>query len=582
MAGLAVGLTAPAGAVTFKMMDGALDGSFDTTLSWGMSMRTERPNVEMANTTFPPGAEIFGGAGSLYGNRDFDDKWDIVINRFQASHDLDLSGNGWGVFLRGNYFWDEAADGQDLNDSAENKAVSGGSFTDAYIWWRMGADDQLMFRLGKQVISWGESTFILHNLNDVNTFDFNNLRQPGTELKNILIGTPGLSVAWQATDSISFDVFTLFAYDEIRVDHSGGVFLTLDAFGDDGAAFANGVIGPGITLQHALGPMAPAIPLTGQPSCTAPDGIGVGIAHMCQTGDGIPSGWGQWGIAMHYYAAGLGSGVDFGFYYQNLHDHVFKLGVEAGDLAVGGTTIGRYFRWFPENIERWGMSWNTTLGPWAWGGEYAYRRNQKLQGSVGTALARSLGLTSLGPSGVPLGVAPGTRLTDVEDYGHHQILMTFQRLWGPMPMFAGADQWNTIVEVAHGWVTGMPDKDTFARFDESITNNWQGLNFLSQWTYNNALFNRANLELRAAGKWDIRGQSPQFGGAKWWIEDRKQFTLGMSFDYRQRWKGGVSHTWFWGGGSRVYGDDQTGLNTVRSKDSSRDRDFLAFDLSYTF
>ena len=151
-----------------------------------------------------------------------------------------------------------------------------------------------------------------------------------------------------------------------------------------------------------------------------------------------------------------------------------------------------------------------------------------------------------------------------------------------MPMFAGADQWNTIVEVAHGWVTGMPDKDTFARFDEGITNNWQGLNFLSQWTYNNALFNRANLELRMAGKWDIRGQSPQFGGAKWWIEDRKQFTLGMSFDYRQRWKGGVSHTWFWGGGSRTYDDDQNNINWIRFKDSSRDRDFLAFDLSYTF
>ena len=158
---------------------------------------------------------------------------------------------------------------------------------------------------------------------------------------------------------------------------------------------------------------------------------------ICDAGDEIPSGGGQWGLAFRYYAADLGNGVDFGFYYQNLHDHVFKLGAIAGSAAGGGP---EFFRWFPENIERWGVSWNTTVGSWAWGGEYGYRKNMKLQGDaaaifgIGFGAAGGLDLLAAGEGDIRF-LTPGTKYKkeSVRDYGPSSVADDF-----PAPLGSNA------------------------------------------------------------------------------------------------------------------------------------------------
>ena len=460
------------------------------------------------------------------------------------------------------------SDHEELVASAQNAKVTTGIFTDAYVYMRFGDNDQFNLRLGKQVISWGENTFIGNSLNDINTVDLTKLRVPGVELKDAFIGTPAAYFTWSINDSWTLETFALFAYDEFKADPSGGFFLTLDAFGDGNQAFRN--------------------PATGR--CETPDGGGNGFGPtICDAGDELASDSGQWGIALRYYAADLGNGVDFGFYYQNLHDHVFKLGsivgANSGTPVPGNLTNPNYFRWFPENIERWGVSWNTTLGSWAWGGEYAYRRNQKLQGDANLVLGVALGAFGA-PAGTAIDPFTGNALTvgakfkeeTVRDYGHHRLQMTFQRLWGPMPMFR-ADQWNTIFEVAHGWVTSMPGQSEFDRFDENISNNYQGFRGRSSMTYNNALLNKVNVTFKQAFNWDIRGNAPTFGGNKEFIEDRKVFSLGLDFDYKLRWKWGVAQTWFFDGV-----DDYTAYDGTRTEqnNASSDRDFLSFHASYVF
>ena len=545
VAAVGVALATPAQAVRFKLADGAISGSFDTTVGWGMNLRTEKAELR-----------------SLYGNRSVA-KFEVFTNTIKASHDLELRGENWGVFVRGNYFYDLDADHETFESSADNKMISHGDVTDAYAYIRFGDDDQFNLRLGKQVISWGENTFIGFSINDINTVDITKLRVPGVELKDAFIGTPAAYFTWQINDSWSMETFALFAFDEIKVDPSGGFFLTGDSFGDGNQAFrdANGF-------------------------CFAPDGGVMQFGPLiCDNGDEIPSGGGQWGVALRYYAADWGNGVDLGFYYQNLHDHVFKLG-SVVDSGTGIPGSAQFFRWFPENIERWGVSWNTTAGSWAWGGEYGYRRNMKLQGDAVKIFA--VGQGSLIDPFTGGALVSGSKFKEetVRDYGHHQLQMTFQRLWGPMPMFR-ADQWNTIFEVLHGWVTSMPDNDEFDRFDESITNNWQAFKGKSSLTYNNALFNKVNVTFNQSFNYDIRGYSPEFGGAKGFIEGRKVFSLGVDFDYKLRYKWGVSHTWFWGGtpSTNDIGDPR-GDSTVRPGsvpgNGARDRDFLAFHASYTF
>ena len=55
---------------------------------------------------------------------------------------------------------------------------------DAFGFWRFDLGRlPSELRLGQQVVSWGESTFIQGGLNQVNHFDVSALRVPGAELK---------------------------------------------------------------------------------------------------------------------------------------------------------------------------------------------------------------------------------------------------------------------------------------------------------------------------------------------------------------------------------------------------------------
>ena len=221
VAAVGAAMATPAQAMRFKLADGAIDGSFDTTIGWGMNMRTRGHNPTNA-----------GGLAGMYGNRSTA-KWEVFNNTIKASHDLSLKGNGWGVFVRGNYSYDQDADHEELSSSAQNAKVTTGIFTDAYVYFRFGNDDQFNLRLGKQVISWGENTFIGNSINDINTVDLTKLRVPGVELKDAFIGTPAVSGSWQINDAFTLEAFALFAFDEFAADPQGGFFLTNDAFGNN-------------------------------------------------------------------------------------------------------------------------------------------------------------------------------------------------------------------------------------------------------------------------------------------------------------------------------------------------------------
>lgn len=568
LAAISLAMSGGAQGKSFQLFDGAVEGTFDTTLGYGLQIRTEKPDFDLGITRpiVPPATkQSLVLADGRYGQRRlFNKKWDIFSNVIKASHDLQLRGNNWNAFFRGNYFRDFEMANQPLPKAAENRLVQHGDITDAYLGLKLGPSKQFNVRLGKQVISWGENTFIGGSLNDINTVDITKLRQPGVELKDALLGTPAVHLSWLINEQLSFETFVLGAFDEVKTDPMGSLFGTSDAT-SDGGGFANALDGAGRAI------------------CLAPDG---GICHLAapggipvtRAGDALPSSGGQYGFALRYYAPNLGSGFDFGLYYQRLNDHNPQLSALAGSAAVPGKYVVEYAK----DVERYGASFNTTIGPWAVGGEYSYRRNAPIQG---------LGFLFVGASGRDLdgtAYSAGTKFEGFERYQRHQIQMTAQRLWGPMPIFR-ADQWNTIAEVAYGWVGDVPgrdinghaapgtpivpDRNGFARFDD-ITPDFWGLQGRSSLTYNNALFNRVNLEFSQAFRWDVEGVSPEFGG-NLFVGGRKSLTMGLTFDYRQEWKMGISQTFFFGG------EDQ--FRPARSRNvSTNDRDFLSIDLSYSF
>lgn len=56
-------------------------------------------------------------------------------------------------------------------------------------------EQQARVRVGNQVISWGESLFLPGGINSTNAMDIMRLSQPGTQLKEVFLPAPMISVA---------------------------------------------------------------------------------------------------------------------------------------------------------------------------------------------------------------------------------------------------------------------------------------------------------------------------------------------------------------------------------------------------
>ncbi len=538
----------------FDFNIGELNASFDSDIGWALSQRTQKPD---SNNLGP------------YGNRHlFQDRWDIFSNVIKGSHTFEVKGDSYGGLLRGNWFYDFEMANQNLPDAAENRAKQHGDITDAYVYKRFFDDQSLSVRLGKQVISWGENTFIGGAINDINTVDISKLRTPGAELKDAFTGTPAIDISYNFLENYTVEAFALFAYDEIKVDPMGSFFTTLDAIAD-GGGFPNAMVG-------------------GRPRCLAPDGVACDLlgGFLTRSGDNLGGG-GQWGVALRKFLPNFGNGGEVAIYYQNLHDHL--------PMISGAVGTGKFQIDYPENIERWGASFNTNMAGLALGGEFSYRRNAPIQMTLPLLLSGP----AFGPFNAYIGpyLAGGGHLGDgvkgYERIERYQTQFTVQKNWGVLH-WARADAASTIGEIAWGWIGGLPSLKpvggplgsaanplggTFTRynlFEPDISKDFGKLVIRHSMTYQAALFNLVALEPNVAFAWDFHGYSNELGGAKLMVEGRKALTVGLNFSYGgDEWRGGIAYTTFWG--------DQSHINAAGSRlNGTNDRDFLSFNASYSF
>lgn len=524
-------------ALDFKI--GELDAAFDTDLTWGLSMRTAKPDP------------INQG---VYGNRYlFQDKWDIFSNVIKGSHTLEVKGDGYGGLVRGNWFYDFEMANQKLPDAAENRAKQHGDITDAYVYKHFLPDRNLSLRLGQQVISWGESTFIGQAISDVNTVDISKLRTPGSDLKDAYLGTPAIDVAYTFAENYTIEGFYLFGFDEIKVDPMGAFFATLDGI-SDGGGFPNalGGFGGSSTVNVPPGPF---------PRCVAPDGKPCDLLGglLVRAGDDRPASGGQFGVAFRVFLPSFGNGGEVGFYYQNLHDHLPMLSVMRNAAGPGGRFIVEY----PKNVERYGVSFNTNLSGIALSGEYSWRRNAPIQ--LLSPLLQGAGLAP--------GLAPGQDARGYDRIQRHQAQLTVNKNWG-VTEWLKADANATVAEVMWGWIGGLPKAS--ALFEPNISKDFGKLVVRHSLTYNAALFNLIALEPSVAFSWDLHGFSNELGGAKLVVDDRKAITVGLGFLYGGgKWTGNISYTNFFG--------PQNDFNRANSRyNGTNDRDFLSFNASYSF
>ncbi|WP_417315972.1 DUF1302 domain-containing protein [Cycloclasticus pugetii] len=535
-------------AQAFSFKQGEIRGAFDTDLTYAIAARTEDADHDKQGA---------------HGNRIFEDAGDIFSNAIRGSSTLSLEYGDFGMLARGNYFYDHVYDNEHLADQAHDKLARDFTLTDLMVYGYFGDNDQVNIRIGKQVISWGENTFIQGSINDINTVDFNKLRQPGRALKDAFLGTNAAYVSWNVNDEWTVESFYLFEFDQIQLDPAGSFWTTLDAVGAGGGfdSAGNGVIG-----ESLPGPFG-----TPSGACIAPDGLddcGLVGGNLVRVKDKFAKG-GQYGLAIRKFIPDLFNGSEIAFYYQNLHDHV--------PMISTYYNTGTFFLEYVENIERFGVSFNTNIEGWVIAGEYHLRKDAPIQ--MTAPVLNGLAGAGGGLFGIACpGCAPGDYQKGYEEVDRHQLQMTFQRIWGVG--FMGADANSTLAEVAYGWVDGLPDKNEpigggfRSVFTPQVTEHFWGFQVKQSLTYEAALFNVASVSPFVAFKYDVEGVSNEI--VPLFVDDRKALTLGVNFGYGGgTWTGGISWTMFDGAEAMV--------NQAGSRLNGRtDRDFVQANVSYSF
>ncbi|GAB4170817.1 MAG: DUF1302 domain-containing protein [Wenzhouxiangellaceae bacterium] len=594
-----VGLALMAGpALAIDMSGDNYTLRLDTTVSYSVGMRVEgRDDDLIAKSHFNPAISLLPieqqiaapgrfSANSDDGNLNFD-SGELIYNQARILSELEFSYKNFGLFVRGNFFHDfKLNDMDELSDDAKDLAGQRGRLLDAYVYTSLPMGDrELNLRVGRQVISWGESTFIPGGLSVLNPVDVTSLRAAGAELRDAFIPLGMVWASMNLTPNLSAEALYMYEWDRVEPEPAGTFFSTND-FAVDGGRYA--------MLGFGLFPDDP-LPLPGcgvdplPPTCFPPGALP-------RAADDRPSDTGQYGFALRYYAPWLGD-TEFGAFYLRYHS---RLPLISGTAVTSSqTSSGRYRVVYPEDIDVFAVSFNTTIfdSKVAWSGEISYSPNLPLQiDDVEVLFAGLSPLNAVIPEPVlrfrsQLGnFAPGE---DIQGFLRRDVTkaqMTFTRLTGPVAWLR-ADDVALVGEIGAEHIWDLPPWDEL-RFEGPGTDtgggpgnqlnggdlrnpvttsdgfatsfNW-GYRLVIAPTYN-AIFNSGwNLTTRLAFNHDVKGVSPGPGGN--FVEDRKSLTLGATFNYLNRWRVSFAYTNFFGAGTN---------NLVR------DRDFISGAISYSF
>ena len=604
--------------------DNGMALSIDTTVSYGISMRASDRDSSLIG--------IANGGTSRSVNEDDGDlnfeKRKAFSNLVKATTDVELKWKNFGFFGRGSAFYDfDLHDSNKLGPIGRDRIGSDVLGLDGFVFANfepMGKN--LRVRAGRQVISWGESTFIPNGINVINPVDVSKLRVPGSELKEGFIPTTGVWASQEITKSVTLEGFVLTNFDKVKLDPRGAYFSNNDTISDD----ADRVIVTFGRRRDQHFPLSNPIPLAtpgAGPVATALYGPFDPAASVWapRRPDVLPSDNGQYGVALRYLAKDFNN-TEFGLYHLNYHSRTPLVSghtgtpttsssdltsiVTGGPLNAAQNGTAYYFAEYPEDIRLYGLSFNTQ-GPFgiALQGEYSYRPNQPVQYATAEVILATLGLPNLITGftqipGLPVG-ATSAALVPGNSYiqGWRRLKMSQFQFTGTkgIPQVLSADQLVLVGEAGFTWFHTLPSDVKFAgpatylpatAFGAALTagGGMQTEGFLTSFSwgyrlaarleYSNLLFG-GNVAPRFAFAHDVRGVSPTFN------EDTKSYSVGVSWDYQRKWVVDAQYTGFFGG--RTYcGTDVSGVPPTQpaswcsSANPLKDRDFYSLTVSYSF
>ncbi len=605
---VALGTAAPAYAVNFNI--GEIEGQFDSSMSIGASWAMDKPDMDLVgNANGGTGYTQTGDDGRLNFKRG-----ETFSKIFKGVHDLELRYRDSGAFIRGKYWYDfelkdESRLFKDISDSNRKEAAksSGAQILDAFLYHNYSIGDLPgTVRLGKQVVSWGESTFIGNSINAINPLDAAAFRRPGAEIKEGLIPVNMLYVSQSLTDRLSMEAFYQLEWDQTIVDNCGTFFASNDVAADGcdnnytvlSAAQRDSIIAAGVTIDQLNA-------LIGADYYAGLDDLGIIVGPEGVTvprgGDRDARDSGQYGFAFRW----LGDVAEYGLYFMNYHSRTPTVGYKnasaseiatllgllgtpspGGPLPSGAAfsglasaallSNGEYFLEYPEDIRLYGASFSSTLpSGTAWSGEISYRPN--LPVALNSTYTTGLLASGIGGSIGAGDVAGAIGQAGLEHRGYNrkevtQIQTTFTHFFDQV---LGAGRVTVVGEIGYAHVGGLESKSELRYGRDSIygldnarygnhgfvtANSW-GYRLRAIADYNN-VFAGINLKPNLSFSHDVDGYGPN----GLFNEGSKAVSIGLDAEYQNMYTASLSYTDFFGGD----------YNTLV------DRDFLAFSVGVNF
>lgn len=601
---LASGISNNAQAESFQL--GEVEGHFDSSISIGTSWSTENPDQRLLHS-----------ASGDDGRRNYR-AGDAFSKIFKGTHDLELKYGDTGIFLRGNYWYDyaqrdESQRFKDIESSGRQLAnkSAGAQLLDAFIYHNYNIAEQPgSVRLGKQVVNWGESTFIQGGLNVINPTNVAALRRPGSEVKEGLVPVNMFYMTQNLTENVSSDLFYQLDWEQTNLDNCGTFFSGNDYVPDGCTGLA---VGSNLTTN--------ALAVKG----LTPFGV-----NLTEEGIQIPRApdenarnSGQWGGSLHWFVPTLDT--EFGAYMANYHSRLpysgsisspyltnnnfapqlcGNLGVPAASCAgLLNTSAGRslagalrlgtsqYFVQYPEDIRLYGLTFSTTLSTGtALQGEISYRPNLPLQ-------YNGVDLVSAGqgdPSRSPLlssGAMAAANSNRSNGYSRKEVSQAQVTATQTFSQVMGADQMVVVGEVGMSYVGGLEGsggprygRGTTFGSGELANNsiclasnptpencNNDGFTTKTSWGYRaRAIWNYsdvfAGIDLKPNLSWshDVNGYGPSETSG--FNEGSKAISVGLDADFNSTYNASLSYTNYFGGDYNV----------------RNDRDFVAMSVGVTF
>jgi hypothetical protein len=623
-------------ATAFQFGQGEFKGSLDSTLSFGGLYRLKNPSPEYYGTSNNfngvPGRQ--NSVNTDDGNLNYGKGW--VSELVKGSHDLELRYKNYGALVRGYWFKDFKADDTrrtPLSDQAKDRVVEGAELLDLFASAKFEVAGGMPFdlRIGRQVLSLGESTFIPNGINIVNAVDLSKLRVPGAELKEAFLPVNMVKASIGLSPNVTVEPFYLLEFRRNELEPAGTYFSTND-FASRG----------GSTVWLGFGSIADQ---------NSPLGA------IFRERDREGSNYGQYGVATRVLLPAVNN-TELGLYYARYNSRspvisartptvavntdltgpltaafirggvpaaqagpqaaaIFQLivrstlapqtltPVEIATLqsapvqaAIAGArqialltaaASGRYFTEYPEGLNMFGASFNTSLGKTgiSWQGEASLKNDVPLQ--VDDVELLFAALSSLAPqfgANNQIGNFLGQFNREISGFRRHRVWTaqtTLTKVFGPT---LGSQQFTLLGEVGGVWAN-LPAKSTlrydgpgtFTAGNQASMNgagfptfpatpssafadkfSW-GYQILGRLDYNN-IFPNVNMQPTLAFTHDVDGNTPLPLGN--FVKDRKSINVSVEFTYRNSWSLELRYVNFFGAGRfNLLGDRDYFATTVK-------------------